>query len=66
MSQLSAGASKNLIVDLKAEGAVDAKVWAVNELTLKLSGAYNVKYYGDPSIKQEVEGVGSVEGLGNK
>ncbi len=61
-----AGDLKSLIVDLKAEGAVDAKVWAVNELTLKLSGAYNVKYYGDPSIKQEVEGVGSVEGLGNK
>lgn len=61
-----AGDLRSLTVDLKAEGALDAKIWAVNELVLKLSGAYNVKYYGEPTITQEVDGVGSVESLGNK
>ena len=61
-----AGDLESLSVDLNAQGAVNAEIWATTELILKLSGAYNVRYYGDPSIRQEVDGVGSIEGLGDK
>lgn len=61
-----AGDLKSLNVDLNAQGAVNAEIWATTELILKLSGAYNVSYYGEPSIKQDVEGVGTIEGLGTK
>lgn len=53
-------------VRLKMEGAGSATVWATESLDLDLSGAYDVKYYGNPSVTQRVQGVGNVESLGEK
>lgn len=53
-------------VRLKIEGAVSATVWATELLDLDLNGAYDVKYYGSPSLTQSIKGVGSVESMGDK
>ncbi len=53
-------------VSLHIEGAVSATVWATETLDLDLSGAYDVKYYGNPSLTQDIQGVGNVQGLGEK
>lgn len=57
---------KSADVKLKIEGAVTATIWATELLDLNLSGAYDVKYYGNPSVTQSVQGVGNVESLGEK
>lgn len=53
-------------VSLHIEGAVSATVWATDTLDLDLNGAYDVKYYGSPSVTQSIQGIGNVEGLGDK
>lgn len=53
-------------VKLKMEGAGNAILWARQSLDLDLSGAYNVKYYGNPRLSQNVQGVGNLEALGEK
>lgn len=53
-------------VSIQTEGAVSATVWATEMLDLDLSGVYDVKYYGNPSITQSIKGIGSIEGLGEK
>ena len=53
-------------VKLKMEGAGNAILWARQNLDLDLSGAYNVKYYGEPRLSQNVQGVGNLEALGDK
>lgn len=53
-------------VSLHIEGAVSATIWVIDTLDLDLNGAYNVKYYGNPSVTQSIKGVGNVEGLGDK
>lgn len=53
-------------VSLHAEVAMSATIWATETLDLDLNGAYNVKYYGNPSVTQSIKGVGNVEGLGDK
>lgn len=53
-------------ISLHIEGAVSATVWATEALDLDLSGAYDVKYYGNPSLTQDIQGVGNVQGLGEK
>ena len=53
-------------VSLHTEGAVSATVWATVTLDLDLNGAYDVNYYGNPSVTQSIQGVGNVEGLGDK
>jgi len=53
-------------ISLHIEGAVSATVWATETLDLDLSGAYDVKYFGNPSLTQDIQGVGNVQGLGEK
>lgn len=53
-------------ISLQIEGAVSATVWATETLNLDLTGAYDVKYYGNPSITQDIKGIGNVESLGDK
>jgi hypothetical protein len=53
-------------VNLRTEGAVSVTIWAADALNLDLSGVYNVQYYGNPAITQNVQGAGNIEGLGDK
>ncbi len=53
-------------ISLHTEGAVSATVWATETLDLDLNGAYDVRYYGTPSLTQSIQGIGNVEGLGEK
>ncbi|MDY0124738.1 MAG: head GIN domain-containing protein [Anaerolineaceae bacterium] len=57
---------KSVSVSLKIEGAVSATVWATETLDLDVSGVYNVRYYGNPSVTQKIQGVGNIEGMGEK
>jgi len=57
---------KSATVSLNIEGVVSATIWVTDTLDLDLSGAYDVKYYGSPSVTQSIQGVGNVEGLGEK
>lgn len=57
---------RSAFVSLHTEGAVSATVWATKTLALDLSGAYDVNYYGNPSVTQSIQGAGNVEGLGEK
>lgn len=57
---------KGISISLKIEGAVSATVWATETLDLDVSGVYNVRYYGNPRVTQKVQGVGNIEGLGEK
>lgn len=53
-------------VNLRTDGAVSATIWAADALNLNLAGVYNVRYYGNPAITQNVQGIGNIEGLGDK
>ena len=53
-------------VAIKADGGISIVVWATETLNLDLTGAYNVKYYGNPSVTQNVQGIGNIEDLGEK
>ncbi len=53
-------------VNLHTEGAVSVTVWVTDALDLDLSGVYNVQYYGNPAITQNVQGAGNIERLGDK
>ena len=53
-------------VKLKMDGAGNAIIWATETLELDLSGAYNVEYYGNPQLSQNVQGIGDLESLGEK
>ncbi len=53
-------------VNLRTDGAVSATIWVADALNLNLSGVYNVRYYGNPAITQNVQGIGNIEGLGDK
>jgi len=57
---------KSASISLRIEGAVSATIWATDQLDLDLNGAYDVRYYGNPSLTQKIQGVGKVESLGEK
>lgn len=49
------------IVELELSGAGDAEVWASDRLDADVSGAGDVRYFGDPKeVKQDVSGAGSI------
>jgi hypothetical protein len=67
------GAANYLAGDLRTQytklaisGAGNARVWAMSELDVSISGMGKVDYYGNPTIKQEIAGVGSLHSLGEK
>jgi hypothetical protein len=67
------GAANYVADDLRTQstklvisGAGHAKVWAMGELDVNISGTGDVDYYGTPQIKKQIEGVGSLHSLGDK
>jgi len=44
----------------------EATVWAVEDLDVAIRGIGNVEYYGTPTVKKSVSGIGSVTSLGNR
>lgn len=45
--------------DVSISGAGSATLWVREMLRVRISGAGNVRYFGDPSVSQEISGVGS-------
>jgi hypothetical protein len=37
-----------------------------DDLSVRISGAGSVNYYGDPSVQEQISGAGDVKGLGEK
>ncbi len=56
-ADINAHGLKAQIVDVNASGGADVSVWAEKELTAKASGAGDINYYGNPSIKNISESV---------
>jgi hypothetical protein len=52
--------------DVEVTGVGKATVWAKERLDISLSGAGSVGYYGDPTVTQNVSGVGRVRSLGSR
>lgn len=46
--------------DVSISGAGSATLWVREMLRIRISGAGNVRYLGDPSVDQEISGAGSV------
>jgi hypothetical protein len=53
-------------VKVEVTGAGGATVWATELLNVIISGAGSVEYYGNPKVIENVNGLGSVRGLGTK
>jgi len=54
------------IATINLSGAGGGTVWVDEKLDATVSGAGSIRYYGKPSVKKEVGGVGSITSLGNK
>jgi len=53
--------------DVTINGSGSTSVWVANELDVNINGAGNVRYYGDPvSVRESINGAGSVSPLGDK
>jgi hypothetical protein len=52
--------------EVEVSGLGKAMVWATEALDIKIPGAGSVGYYGDPSVTQDVSGLGRVERLGSR
>jgi hypothetical protein len=64
--EVNAGDLKCQTADVDISGLGTATVWVTDELTGTISGAGNVRYYGDPVTHTESTGVGDFESLGSK
>jgi hypothetical protein len=56
--------SRRASVDLR--GAGQATVWAVEDLDVAIGGLGSVEYYGFPTVRKKVSGLGTVTSLGNR
>jgi hypothetical protein len=52
--------------EVHMSGLGNATVWATEALDIELSGGGQVEYYGNPSVTQDVSGLGKIKGLGGK
>lgn len=52
--------------DVVISGVGSAEVWVTDRLTGNISGAGNVRYYGDPEVDTESSGLGKFVSLGTK
>jgi hypothetical protein len=64
--EVDAGDLECQTADVTISGLGTATVWVTDELTGTISGAGNVRYYGDPATNTESTGVGQFESLGSK
>ncbi len=61
-----AGDLQSSTASVKVEGLGNARVWAVETLTITISGSGAVSYYGSPELSQEISGLGDITHLGDK
>ena len=47
-------------VDFTIEGVGTGKVYAVNTLKATIKGAGKIRYIGNPDVRENIEGLGSV------
>lgn len=52
--------------DISIPGSADVTVWVSNELTVRVNGSGDIRYYGQPRIDQSGSGSGNVTSLGDK
>lgn len=45
-------------------GLGSASIWVTSQLEASISGSGNVKYYGSPTIKKDISGLGDLDSLG--
>ena len=50
-------------VEISANGASRANIWAIQDLDVKVDGASHIFYKGKPSIAQETQGAGKIESV---
>ncbi len=50
--------------EIRISGLGNAEVWAEDELTANISGSGDISYYGSPSIRQDISGLGSLRSNG--
>ena len=64
--EVNAGDLECETADVTISGLGTATVWVTDELTGTISGAGNVRYYGNPVTDTQSTGVGQFESLGSK
>jgi hypothetical protein len=64
--EVDAGDLECQTADVTISGLGTATVWVTDELTGTISGAGNVRYYGDPVTNTQSTGLGQFESLGSK
>ncbi|NMC55098.1 MAG: DUF2807 domain-containing protein [Chloroflexi bacterium] len=53
-------------VSISISGVGQASVWAIETLNVEISGGGEVDYYGKPEITRDIDGVGTLNSLGEK
>jgi len=61
-----AGSLETDIADVSIPGSADVTVWVNNELKIRFNGSGDIKYYGKPTVDQNVSGSGNITSLGKK
>jgi hypothetical protein len=62
----NAGDLKTGTTSVTFNGAGKSTVWVLDDLTVSITGAGSVEYYGDPHVTQSITGLGNVKPLGTK
>lgn len=57
---INAGELKARDVEFRIDGVGTGKVFATNKLNATINGAGKIRYAGDPEVKENIEGLGSV------
>ncbi|RPI95241.1 MAG: DUF2807 domain-containing protein [Chloroflexi bacterium] len=52
--------------NISVRGSADVKVWVTDELTIRVSGSGNIRYYGEPRLDQSGVGSADIISLGDK
>ncbi len=53
-------------VQIRANGGAEVTVWAIQRLNVECAGTCAIKYYGNPVVEKDLQGIGVVSGLGNR
>ena len=50
--------------EIRISGLGNAEVWVEDELNAKISGSGDISYFGSPSVRQDISGIGSLHSKG--
>ncbi len=52
--------------EIDIDGLGNGTVWATEKLNVMIDGGGSVRFYGSPSVTQEIRGLGNIDNLGEK